>query len=142
MRSVDKLREKIRLDVNNPWSDLKGDLLSLVDKVEAEIEERYMELPVDADGVPIRVGDKLEYRELTFDAFSVAEDVVFRECGFESGRYTVDVYDHSDVRHHNPRTLEDVLADFAAEVENDRNTIETARKYADEIRELMDKAGD
>ena len=109
----------------------------IADEIESEIAEHYMELPVDADGVPIRVGDKLEYRGLTFDAFSVAEDVVFRECDFKSGRYTVDVYDHSDVRHVKPRTLEDVLADFAADVENDRNTIETARKYADEIRELL-----
>lgn len=60
MNSIDKLREKIELDVNNPWSDLKGDLLALVDKVEREIERGYMKLPVDADGEVINVGDMME----------------------------------------------------------------------------------
>ena len=42
----------------------------------------------------------------------------------------------AECRHAKPRTLEDVLADFAAEVENGRNHIETARRYADELREM------
>jgi len=32
----------------------------IADAIQAEIAERYMKLPVDADGVPIHVGDVLE----------------------------------------------------------------------------------
>lgn len=32
---------------------------ALADEIEREIAERFMELPVDADGVPIRMGDEL-----------------------------------------------------------------------------------
>lgn len=31
-----------------------------IDELEAEIAERFMELPVDADGVVIRIGDEME----------------------------------------------------------------------------------
>lgn len=163
MKSVDKLRELPVFGAVSISGDLnatnqlmvcatKEEVLEIADEIEAEIEERSMELPVDADGVPIRVGDKLEYRGLTFEAFSVAEDVVFRECDFNSGRYKVDVYDHSDVRHYNPRTLEDVLADvvtlcantwkddkspFAFYDVSDVMASDNIREYADEIRELL-----
>lgn len=45
IKALDKLREKIQLDVNNPWIDLQGDLLAMCDKVEREVSERYMGLP-------------------------------------------------------------------------------------------------
>lgn len=35
----------------------------LIDEIEREISERYMELPLDRDGVPIRIGDLLECSE-------------------------------------------------------------------------------
>lgn len=134
MESVDKLREwaNDRLD-----GYAHADAMRLADEIEREIAERYMPLPLDADGVPIRIEDKIWYCGIEFDVFAVTGEVVFRKCDFRNGRYLVEAYDHSDVRHVKPRTLEDVLADFAAEVEQDNNTIETARKYADEIRELM-----
>lgn len=100
----------------------------------------YMPLPVDADDVPIRAGDKLEHASggWTFTADSLEIDRWGAHVR-PNGQARVQC---ANCRHVKPRTLTDVLADFAAEVENDRNTIETARKYADEIRELMDKAGD
>lgn len=45
IKALYRLREKIQLDVNNPWSDLKGDLLAMCDKVEREVAERFVELP-------------------------------------------------------------------------------------------------
>ena len=141
IESVGKLRDYASR--NQRVSGWMTAINRIADEIEREIAERYMELPVDADGVPIRVGDKLEYRGLTFDAFSVAEDVVFRECDFKSGRYTVDVYDHSDVRHVKPRTLEDVLEEYYDKRGRDEadncalNADELTAKYAAEIRELM-----
>ena len=41
-------------------SDNRIALVAIADRIEAELAERYMELPVDADGVPIHVGDELE----------------------------------------------------------------------------------
>lgn len=154
MKSVDKLRELPVFGAVSVDGDLnatnqrmvcatKEEILEIADEIEAEIAERYMELPLDADEVPIRPGDKLEFDGLTFDAFSVAEDVVFRECDFNSGRYTVDVYDHSDVRHVKSRTLEDVLEEYYDkrgwdEADNCAlNADELTAKYADEIRELF-----
>lgn len=96
--------------------------------------ETSMLLPVDSDGVPIRVGDKIEHRGHTGDVWLFGANEIMctdRVC-----------YPIEECHLVKPRTLEDVLADFAAEVEHDNNTIETARKYAAEIRELMSKAGD
>lgn len=121
MESVDKLRDCT-------WIG-SGKVNEYLDEIEREIAERYMALPVDADGVPIRTGDIME---------RVDGGPSQQACCLCSGGFNdAPIWCARDFRHVKPRTLEDVLADFAAEVENDRNTIETARKYADEIRELM-----
>lgn len=103
IKALEKLREKIRLDVNNPWSDLKGDLLAMCDKLEREISERYMELPLDADGAPIHVGDEITLPSgkrdtVCFITYRMT-DVVFNERGWVPSQCT----------HAKPRTLEDVL---------------------------------
>ena len=59
MRSVDMMREWA--SSGKLYSDTERFVLHFADEIEREIEERFMELPVDADGVPIRVGDKLEF---------------------------------------------------------------------------------
>lgn len=94
----------------------------------------YMPLPLDADGVPIRVGDVMVDYKTPRNVVAVAPDS-FMMDGYETDSF----YRPGLAKNHRhvKRTLEDVLSDFAAEVENDRNTIETARKYADEIRELL-----
>ena len=146
MDSVDKLREAIERDVNNPWTDLKGDLLALVDKVEREIERDYMLLPKDADGVPIRVGDKMESDNETFVVCAVAPGRVHRwdihNIG-ELDKGTV-AYPPESLHHFKPRTVEDVLTEML-----DRNTDGVGLRefsrdfdafvahYADEIRELL-----
>lgn len=64
MESIEKLRDKIRLDVNNPWSDLKGDLLAMVDEIEAEIAENS-ELCDEIDALTARRSElESENREL------------------------------------------------------------------------------
>lgn len=131
IKAVEKLREwaNDRLD-----GYAHADAVRLADEIEAEIEERYMELPVDADGVPIRVGDVMVDYKTPRNVVAVAPDS-FMMDGYETDSF----YRPGLAKNHRhvKRTLEDVLSDFAAEVENDRNTIETARKYADEIRELL-----
>ena len=63
LESLDRLRERVsylRTSKLLVPSECKV-LMRYVDEAEAEIAEKYMELPVDADGVPIRPGDELEY---------------------------------------------------------------------------------
>ena len=115
----------------------------LANAIQAEVDERFMELPVDADGVPIRVGDvvkctfaddnaTVKYLSLQEDGWSIVVD-------YPDGR------GHrtpESMRHVKPRTLEDVLCDFANDVAMQGHQIGlTAHglsdKYAAEIRELL-----
>lgn len=160
MRSVDMMREWA--SSGKLYSDTERFVLHFADEIEREIAETeafcrrveeaarnndeldvfgvaYMPLPTDADGVPIRPGDKLIAYNERFDVEGIGDGIViYRNEDDELG----ELFNPAATVHVKPRTLEDVLADFAADAENDRNTIETARKYADEIRELLDKAGD
>ena len=148
MESIDKLRELV-CDINcneidaHLYNGITGQFISegfidswraaaekAIAAIEAEIAERYMELPVDADGVPIHQYDKVEIDGLPTPVDVIEIAPIYTYCGAAVGC----PLEH--VRHVKPRTVEDVLADFAAEVENGHNDIETARRYADELREL------
>lgn len=78
----------------------------IADEAEAEIAERFAELPLDADGVPIQVGDKLVNREGGI-VYTVA-NLIFdgRSWWYESGDKRIPC---NSARHYNPKTLEDVL---------------------------------
>ncbi len=111
------------------------------DEIEREIAERYIELPVDADGVPIRLGDLVthpflegsrEVRSLTKEQGSP-----YWCLGVDEGEVTA----HT-CRHVKPRTIEDVLEDFAADdmmeaLERASLFEESIAKYAAELREML-----
>lgn len=147
MESIEKLRESLKdcareagVEPNRfdtYWITARAcDML--IDEIEAEIAEKYMELPVDADGVPIRCGDEVTADTLgngRWSVFAVASD------------YWVDVdgYTHKPcaTHHVNPRTIEDVLIDMleAAVGYSDAHTdvsLVAVEKCADELRELME----
>lgn len=109
--------------------------------LDAALSRHYVELPVDADGVPIRVGDivkctfaddnaTVKYLSLQEDGWSIVVD-------YPDGR------GHrtpGSMRHVKPRTLEDVLREFGdwyAHTKGgcDEDTVMT--EYAAEIRELL-----
>ena len=135
MKSIDKLREKLAMSMDT-W--FKRDLVCIADEIEAEISDRYIPLPLDADGVPIHIGDEVEdgtgggsitVRSLTY--FDDCCDV--NACGLSSHL----------LRHVKPRTIEDVLRDCAwalggkpeeAYLDDDWKNV---GKYAAELRELM-----
>lgn len=116
------------------------------DEIEQEIAERYIELPVDADGVPIHVGDYLESEEYDGRLFP-CRGLNVEVC--KSGkRWTVcmsyDSYSGTSeytpanrCRHVKPRTIEDVLREFADEVQRCCDTTDTITDYAEEIRGMM-----
>lgn len=106
------------------------------DKRETLKEHGWVKLPVDADGVPIHVGDVMEWCDPDGEVTVTCEvDAVGVECFFAwdgaNGRYAqkcANVY-----RHHHPPTVEDVLEEFAQMYIacNDKGTI---AEYAAKLR--------
>lgn len=135
-------------------------MFGLVDEIMAEVERDYMKLPVDADGVPIHMGDTVEGKLLYDDsvvkgvvnAYHIYAgddpDTVYIKGSSGSGLWTIKELQISRCHHVKPRTLEDVLRDFAKEVNvssSDFISIDGEEAYmlaainetADEIRELF-----
>lgn len=142
MESIEKLRTAARNMAkgrNLEHHEECNLLLLIADEIEAEIAERYMKLPVDADGVPIHEGDLMDS-----NAFGVVEVE-----GFIHGAVAFWIYDPqpahvatspANLLHHKPRTLEDVLRDCCNEWNKHLSSDWEAgvyAKYAAEIRELL-----
>lgn len=144
LESVEKLRELVK-----SFHSLKPrwDTLAAIDEVEREIERDYMKLPVDADGVPIHVGDVMKLKqcgERIGTVTAVGKRVEARAWVLPDGKNVSISYIASGIKHVNPRTLEDVLRDVWKEAldyaKSDiwRNPDEVFAERADEIRELME----
>jgi hypothetical protein len=165
MESIEKLRE-LAMDMNSteiishtrltPPYWLDGDWLDswhrafdkACDEIEREIAERYMELPVDAEGVPIQVGDELETSE--YGKRFTCTGYSYQTEGYEKPHWSIayryDDYDGTtefvslrSCRHVKPRTVEDVLAEFFYESRNSYTSekFDLVDKYSDEIRGLI-----
>lgn len=116
-------------------------LRKIAHDIEDEIEEFYMPLPLDAEGVPIRVGDIVEKNGHAGNVWLIGINEFMctdRRC-----------YSMKDCTHLKPRTLADVLRDFASDYRNTLSRFdagessgpspcELIEKYAYEIRELME----
>jgi len=131
MKSIDKLREWV--PPTGSWT-VKGkpQIRQIADEIEAEIAERYMRLPADADGVPIHVGDVMCSAGIREKGHKVIVSAIFEdgfvEYGSENG--LIGPLCQEDWVHVKPRTLEDVLMDAGVS----RAAISDV---ADEIRELL-----
>jgi len=122
------------------------------DEITREIAERYIELPVDADGVPIKLGDRLAWHDAEGYSGEMIVDCIEL---YRSDRDRWSVHDIDDClelspldcRHVKPRTVEDVLHDFARDVLSmsrnrfaespDEIYIPDGAKYAAELREML-----
>jgi len=124
LESIERLREWSRL---GPM--VCKDLLDIADEIEREIAEKYMELPVDADGVPIRIGDTV--RELDDCVPMKVMSLTFYEDCVDVNAYGMNP---NLLLHVKPRTVEDVLRDF---LDVKVYTSKTYERYADELRELI-----
>lgn len=110
------------------------------DEIEQEIAERYIELPVDADGVPIHVGDELYNGEVIAFGGLAEGGVVFVHRGFDDGNYILEAFASNITHHVKPRTIEEVLRDCCNEWnEHCGEDWESGvyAKYAEEIRGMM-----
>lgn len=102
-----------------------------LDEIDRELADRYIELPVDMDGVPWHIGDVV-------DGHGVVRSMDLNRHGWSFlGLTAIDPAIH---RHAKPRTLEDVLREFAKGVQGQNADFAdlAAKKYADEIRELLE----
>ena len=114
LKSVSKLR--LLVDETRDVY-LRGDvnyiieLDGIAERIEQEVSERYMELPLDADGVPIRVGDMMEFsafeieKPVTRMVDGIGQGVFFAWCGERGYRQ----HEAKRYRHHHEPTVEDVL---------------------------------
>ena len=147
MESIEKLRDELRICEMTGSRPTIAFVAQCADEIEREIAERYMLLPVDADGVPIHVGDRLTNINKPSDEYTVAG--VNGEKLFVYGGHAFICA--SQCRRVKPRTIEDVLHDFWEEWESHPIDVEwgvrlerlreSEAKYADEIRELMEVDG-
>ena len=139
LKSINKLR-KYATDVVKSPQYIGGetfDLMAIANEIESEIAEKYMELPVDADGAPWHLGDVTENGNRI-------NGMVFDTHGWYFTNTLNDI-DPSIHYHAKPRTIEDVLEDFIADFDRwddsyDDNRMERREKlftkYADELRWL------
>jgi len=122
------------------------DPLMFADKIQAEVDERFMELPTAADGVPIRMGDVVAekpFRPKTGEKPAEVVCMLLNSDGWAIGDRDPSGHWHGPLQleHVKPRTIEDVLTDLTNEVAKQGHQIgltanEIIAKYADEIREL------
>ena len=141
MESIERLRSYSGVHWE-PWDASRERLNESLDEIEQEIAERYIELPVDAEGVPIRVGDVVEFGEYRNKGIvkAVNERMVIAmfidDTCTNYAKHGL-LWDADSCRHVKPRTLEDVLREFADEVQRCCDTTDTITEYADEIRGMM-----
>ena len=103
---------KDRMFMANGWKEIHD----IADRIDAELAERYVELPLDADGVPIHVGDKL-----TDDAMRKSDGEVCRlmlesdgwHVGFSLGGWSIPR--HHKWHHQQPDTWERIIEDAIRE---------------------------
>lgn len=118
------------------------DIRMFADAIETELAERYVALPLGADGEPIRVGDVViaqllfggESKPLVVDRMELSRgrdgDLWCVALDTDEGCWN----QPSILRHHRPPTVEDVLREFADEVRRCCDTADTIAEYAAKLR--------
>ena len=132
------------------WMGVRRKVGELADAIEQEIAERYVKLPLDANGEYIHVGDEVDFLgHSTVDAIGKDGEVFIFASNWLDGVF---VQRACDLRHYHAPTLEDVLSDIADEAASltasyheDGMTGEEymvamqllAMEYAHKVREVM-----
>ena len=135
MESIEKLRWRVKTGTLS--ADCEKELYAIADEIEAEIAERYMLLPVDAEGVPIHVGDTVTIpsQGKPMDVVAISSDKLwfkYASCAYD--------WDSALCAHHvKPRIVEDVLRDMLYEaadacVDGNAKIEDCIAKYAAELR--------
>lgn len=122
-KSTGKMRDWILSLYTPNTGEMKVQGLDILDEIEREIAERYVELPVDADGVPWHIGDMVEGHGKVHSL-----DLNCHGWSFFGVENAIDPAIH---RHAKPRTIVDVLRDAGV-------SVAAVSDVAAEILELME----
>ena len=151
MSITDELREFIdSLACHNDTRDMMRRIADRIDKEHAEAvadalqlrgePDRWVELPVDADGVPIHVGDVMEWPDgSTFDVVGISANTLFYvEHDFDdSAQWTA----AHDKRHHQPDSWERIIEDAVKNGMYDHDNERIQQKLVERCRRLAGDAG-
>lgn len=153
IKALEKLREYAE-QCCPEYEDHDARMMEIADAIEAEIAERYLLLPVDVDGVPIRCGDRIQRTTSAVDNVVTVIGVNGREFFFNGPNFMEPGIKKNvgNAARHVPRTLEDALNDFGEKVWNtacapegytwsNANLDADLERCAEEIRGLMGKDG-
>ena len=113
MTSITKELREYTAAIADKGSGTFAHLEAIADAIEQELAERYVVLPLDADGMPIRVGDVMERKgnRLYDDALFEVRALRCGELGWEAIDRLGDRCDPSTLRHHQPDSWERIIAD-------------------------------
>lgn len=145
MESIKKLREVIGADVSQlGYTNGTKKLHELVDEIEREIAERYMELPTDRNGEVVHIGDELYYEGYN-QQFKVGCINIQYAHIYVKDAPNGDTWKPEECVHVKQRTIEDVLQDYAYDYmewyeghsPTNKKHDEIIEKYAAEIRGLL-----
>ena len=149
MESIEKLRGlktygSVKVDGDLTTTNMlmacatMGEINEIADEIEREIAEKYMELPVDADGVPIRAGENLRsaYSKTEYTALGFWFDF---DCGIwqvmVSSKHAMS---GNILRHVKPDQVSELLNGLLEEYDaSTRPDEEIIAKYAAKIREAV-----
>ena len=103
-------------------------IFNISDAIEAEIDSKFMELPLDAEQVPVRPGEKMRLfgseRGSTVIGVSDGHFIVSGGIKHEASRFK-----HAEP----PRTVDDILAEL--------ESVPKGKRYADELRSIIERDG-
>ena len=110
--------------------------MQFTDEQQRFIDEYYQLLPVDADGVPIHVGDVVEYVDGTLpkEVYAIVSPTMVM---VDTGPRFAD-----SCRHHRVPTVEDLLREFALACEDAGNSRPAVMRLAEEYAAKLRLAGD
>lgn len=151
IKALEDLRKWAQRVIESCCTGMKADeVLESADEIQAEIDERFTLLPVDADGVPWTLETETFVddtgREVEFSGLQVDREgrwKILNICVW---------HDPSLCRHVKPDPLKELLSELANEVWEASCTCQTTwsdsgldgieERYANRIRELMEDGGD
>lgn len=134
MESLDKLREWLPNSLM--LRTCEAACRAYLDEIEREIEEKYMEMPVDRDGVSWHIGDKfplsgVDGKKHICTVSGVNDGEVFFYYDEHASSTKHRHFIANVLVHDKPRTIEDVLQSAGV-------SVAAIEDVAAEIRELME----
>lgn len=102
-----------------------------------EMEQTHMRLPVDADGVPCRIGDVLDWDGGRSEVMAVSEGCVWFDT--DKHELCLTCFESSGCRHVQPDTVESLLEDFHGKLwSDDEEQMAMLEEYAERIRKAVE----